>query len=78
MTGDIKEHNSATLFYISDANSESWFKGVGDYAGIEFINNESGGVNVYSGTGEISKEKFKDLCVAWLELNYPEVPRGQR
>ncbi len=72
---NVLQLDSETLFYIKDENSEKKIKGVGDSAGmIEFINNDDKGVlNVFSdGRGEISKEKFKHLCVAWLALNYPE------
>jgi hypothetical protein len=76
MPDNVVELNSETLYYIPSNSREGGFDGVGDSAGmIEFVNNdEKGTLNVFSqGTGQISKEKFKSLCIAWLALNYPDV-----
>ena len=76
MKDNIIELNSETLFYIPDESSELLMKGVGDSAGmIEFINSQKNRtVTVFvEGPGNISKEKFKSLCIAWLALNYPDV-----
>jgi len=68
--------NIDTLFYIPHSTKKDTFKGVGDSSGlVEFINREDRDfVHVFSENTEgISKVKFKELCIAWLALNYPDV-----
>jgi len=71
---NIIELNSETLFYITEGES---IIGVGDNsANIEILNTSksAGTVWVYTGGDiELSREKFKQLCVAWLALNYSKV-----
>lgn len=66
--------NSETLYYIPEIGGGK-VVGVGDKDGmIEFISNDkTGALDVYvDGRGDMSKEQFRRLCVAWLALNYPD------
>ena len=74
---NVVELNSDTLFYIK-GNGED-FDGVGDSeSAIEFFNASGGTVSVYQGKKvSIDRNKFKQLCIAWLALNYPDSLNSQ-
>lgn len=66
---------SDTLHYIPNGKDKTWI-GVFDNEGhVEFRNREGGNVVdvTASKTEGINKEKFKELCIAWLAMNFPEV-----
>ncbi len=67
---NVVELNSETLFYIKHADE---IVGIGDSAGIEFIRHSNGGTRIYSdGCGVIKNHALKNMCIAWLALNYPD------
>jgi hypothetical protein len=74
MSADIVEIRVDTLFYIKDKDGD--IKGVGDTDGLiefAFTSSENNYVAVLTdGDGALEKIKFKQLCVAWLALNYPD------
>ena len=70
---NVIEVDCETLFYIEHHKE---LVGVCDKsAGIEFISDKFGMVHINSdgNINHLSKEKFKNLCIAWLALEYPEV-----
>lgn len=76
MSNNVVELNSETLFYITNGRGGKEIIGVGDSAGmIEFIDDKLQGVVhvCMEGSGKISKEKFKSLCIAWMAMNCPDV-----
>jgi len=76
MGDNVVNLNSETLFYITNGMGGKEIIGVGDSAGmIEFIDDKLKGVVhvCMEGSGEISKEKFKSLCIAWIAMNSPEI-----
>ena len=69
---NVVDINNDSLFYIKGEGGT--FKGVGDSSGmIEFIDVDNDWIGVYAECdGTIEKHKFKELCIAWLAINYPE------
>lgn len=63
-----------TLFYIEE-KGDGVITGVGDKRyGIEIYNASNETVCVVLAKPFIApKHKFRDICIAWLALNYPDV-----
>ena len=73
--GEVVEIKPDSIVYIySDDNK---IVGIGDTdSGVEFVNANSGWASVYF-EGEdslmVERDNFKQLCIGWLALNYPDV-----
>ena len=72
--GEVIEIKPDSIIYIK--NDQNEITGVGDTdSGVEFVNALNGWASVYF-DGEflmVERDKFKQLCIAWLALNYPDV-----
>lgn len=71
---NVIELNSDTLYYIPSLDKQS-VVGVGDsQCRVEFIN-VGDQVTVHNDCvhDRTDKHRFKQLCIAWLALNYPDV-----
>ncbi|MCZ6468041.1 MAG: hypothetical protein O6499_00140, partial [Candidatus Dadabacteria bacterium] len=65
------EIHKDTLEYIKGDDDK--FIGVGDLSsGVELINADSSIYITIPPLGIIDKVKFRELCIAWLALNYPD------
>ncbi len=68
--GDVTEIHKDTLEYITDTNDK--FIGVRDSSSnIQFVSRKNKVFVYVDQIGIIDKVKFKELCIAWLALNYP-------
>ena len=74
--GEVVEIKPDSIVYIKNFQHE--IVGVGDTeSGVEFISDPRSITGVYTPNTkacvEVGPDNFKELCIAWLALNYPDV-----